>query len=157
MLDLLNAYSVQDILVFIVMLALATRGVVSFFDWAKARVKKTFNKEQEETTNDENVNKAIQNNTDSINKIIELQESIQDRLDKIDIAIKELTDSDRDNIKSWIVEKHHYFCYEKGYIDDYSLDTIEKRYVRYKAEGGNSYVECLMEEVRELPRQSMFK
>jgi len=34
MLELLAAYSVEEILVFIVMLAVAIKGVVSFIDWA---------------------------------------------------------------------------------------------------------------------------
>ena len=65
--------------------------------------------------------------------------------------------SDKDDIKSWITEKHHYFCYEKKVIDDYSLDCIEKRYQHYVDEGGNSYVATLMREIRALPKVSMLK
>ena len=63
----------------------------------------------------------------------------------------------KDDIKSWLVEKHHYFCYEKGYIDDYSLDCMERRYRHYADEGGNSYAATLMAEVRALPKMSMMK
>lgn len=63
-----------------------------------------------------------------------------------------LFESDKDDIKSWIVEKHHFYCYEKGYIDDQMMDCLERRYSHYLDEGGNSYIHTLMEELRRLPR-----
>ena len=42
--------------------------------------------------------------------------------------------SDKDAIKAFITREHHYFCYQKKWIDDYSLDCIEKRYEHYKEE-----------------------
>ena len=61
-------------------------------------------------------------------------------------------ESDKDDIKSWITEKHHFYCYERKWIDDYSMDCIEKRYGHYKDEGGNSFIEELMNELRSLPK-----
>lgn len=59
-----------------------------------------------------------QQNTDKI---------LQNLATKIDMLI----DSDKDDIKSFITEKHHYYCYKVGYIDDFSLDCIEKRFKHY--------------------------
>ena len=70
---------------------------------------------------------------------------------KIDILIQ----SDRDDIRSYITREHHYFCYQKGWIDDFSLDCIEKQYMHYVDEGGNSFIEGFMEELRALPKQPM--
>ena len=39
----------------------------------------------------------------------------------------------------------------KQWIDDFSLDVVEKRFARYKAEGGNTYIENLVEKLRQLP------
>ena len=63
-----------------------------------------------------------------------------------------LIESDKDDIKAWLTQQHHYFCFQKGYIDDYSLDCMEKRYKHYADEGGNSFVATLMSEVRALPK-----
>ena len=79
------------------------------------------------------------------------------QFDALQKSIEMLIESDKDDIKSWLVEKHHYFCYEKGYIDDYSLDCMERRYRHYADEGGNSYAATLMAEVRALPKMSMMK
>lgn len=48
MLDLISKYSISEILTFIIIFALAVRGVITFYDWAKARIKKVFNKEKEQ-------------------------------------------------------------------------------------------------------------
>ena len=61
-------------------------------------------------------------------------------------------DSDKDAIKAYITEKHHYFT-EKGWIDYQSLDVLEKRFKHYTDEGGNSFIEDLMEDIRKLPNQ----
>ena len=66
-----------------------------------------------------------------------------------------LIDSDRDDIKSFITMQHHHFVYEKKWIDDYSMDCLEKRYQHYEDEGGNSYVEHLMIELRSLPKKKL--
>ena len=40
-----------------------------------------------------------------------------------------------------------------GWIDDFSLDCLERRYQHYADEGGNSFIEGFMEELRALPKQ----
>ena len=39
LIELLSTYSVGEILIFIVLLALAFKGVVDFYDWAKKRIR----------------------------------------------------------------------------------------------------------------------
>ena len=72
---------------------------------------------------------------------------------KIDI----LVESDKDDIKAFITREYHYFCEQKGWIDDYSMDCIEKRYSHYVEEKGNSFVKTLMNEIRQLPKVSVIK
>lgn len=157
MLDLLKQYSVQDILIFIVILAIAIKGCISFFDWAYARIKQHFDKDNTEISKEKQTHSAIQAHTKSINALIKAQEQNIKQFDALQKSIEMLIESDKDDIKSWLVEKHHYFCYEKGYIDDYSLDSMERRYRHYEDEGGNSYAATLMAEVRALPKVSMMK
>ena len=81
------------------------------------------------------------------------QEKTSKQLESICNKIDMLISSDKDNIKSYITKEHHIFVYQKGWIDDYSLDCIERRFQHYKDEGGNSFVEDLMNELRELPKR----
>ena len=102
---------------------------------------------------------------DSVNNLIQAQENMKNDINSCQIQLKNtindikkainlLTESDKDDIKAWITEKHHYFCYQIGWIDDYSLDCIEKRYGHYKDEGGNTFIDELMEEIRALPKRN---
>lgn len=142
MAQLLATYSIVEILVFITLLAIAVKGVVTFWDWAADRLRKIFHKETQQ-----------QIDRDTINQIAERQEKFFNDLQELNKKINILIDSDKDDIKAFITDKHHYFCYEKNWIDDYSLDCIEKRYSHYKNEGGNSFIATLMGELQALPKQ----
>lgn len=151
--DLVGTYSAQEILLFLVTFALAIKGFVSFWDWGYERLKKVFKKE----TDQENEMNVIQEQIDEHKKEYEILKENQGQLQNTLINLMEkvnlLIDSDKDDIKSFITERHHHFCYQEQWIDDYSLDCIEKRYKHYTNEGGNSFIEDLMEELRELPKQ----
>ena len=43
-----------------------------------------------------------------------------------------------------MAEKHHFFVYKQGWIDDYNLNCLEKRYRHYQQEGSNSFIEQKM-------------
>ena len=152
--DLLNTYSVDQILLFIVLLAAAIKGIVSWIDWARGRGEKIFEKKSKKTALQDSVNNLIQAQENMKNDISNCQIQLKHTIDDIKKAINLLTESDKDDIKAWITEKHHYFCYQIGWIDDYSLDCIEKRYGHYKDEGGNTFIDELMEEIRALPKRS---
>ena len=137
MLDLLKNYSLTDIIIFIVMLSFAIKGVVDFYDWAKNRLFKT--------TDRKYTDKEMQK------KVLDTLESHNAQIDKMSKAINILIESDKDDIKAWITQQHHYFCYELGYIDDYNLQCIEARYIHYKEEDGNTFIDRFMEDIRNLP------
>lgn len=153
MLEFLKTYSITDILIFLVMFALAFKGVITFWDWGVERLRKIFNKEYEEKNSKTAIQKLINNNTEQMKELIGKQDTIIEEIKNIKSDIKLLTDADQADIKAWITEKHHFFCYEKKYIDDYNLDCIEKRYHYYTLEGGNSFIADLMKEIRQLPKQ----
>lgn len=138
--ELFSKYSVDEVVIFIIMLALAIKGLISFIDWAHDRLKQYFNKETKVNSVEE-----------QLKQIIESQQALSDKVDGISAQVEILFNSDRDDIKAWITEKHHYFCYKLGYIDDFNLNCIEKRYEHYKEENGNSFVADLMADIRRLP------
>lgn len=142
MAQLLATYSIAEILLFIILLAIAIKGVVTFWDWGWERLKKVFHKESQQ-----------ENDRDKLNRVAEQQEKLFNDIQELNRKISILVDSDKDDIKAFITDKHHYFCYERKWIDDYSMDCIERRYSHYKDEGGNSFIATLMDELQELPKQ----
>lgn len=136
MLDLLQQYSLRDILIFIIILGVALKGCFSFIDDFTHRSIKIFNRTYQKP---KQLQEGIKKMEESINKLSK----------KVDILMK----SDRDAIKAFITREHHYFVYQRGWIDDYSLDCIERRYTHYNEQGGNSFIQTLMTDLRNLPKQ----
>lgn len=150
MAELITNYSWSEIILFVIAFAAAIKGVVTFWDWGKDRLRKVYNKEDKI----EEIKSLIVENTKQMNEFSNIQAQTIDEIQHLKENITNLTASDKDDIKAWITEKHHHFCYEIKYIDDYSLDCIEKRYAHYVDEGGNSFISTLMEEIRNLPKVS---
>lgn len=150
MAELITNYSWSEIILFVIAFAAAIKGVVTFWDWGKDRLRKAYDKEDKI----EEIKSLIVENTKQMNEFSNIQAQTIDEIQHLKENITNLTASDKDDIKAWITEKHHHFCYEIKYIDDYSLDCIEKRYAHYVDEGGNSFIGKLMEEIRNLPKVS---
>ena len=142
MLDLLDKFTPVEIIIFIVMLAIAFKKIADFLDWMADKIKKRDLFKKGEYT-EEQRNKQIDETLESLSGVL------KNLSEKVDI----LMNSDKDAIKAFITKEHHYFCYQKKWIDDYSLDCIERRYDHYKEENGNSFISGLMEELRALPKQ----
>lgn len=141
MAQLINNYSLQEILIFLIVLALGVKGFFTFWDWAVDRLRKIFRKENEQDSEKAKIDIL----SDNQKKLIE---DMKDLTKKIDM----LVESDKADIKAYITEKHHHFVYDKKWIDNYSLESLEKRYDHYQKEGGNSFVGGLMSEIRQLPK-----
>lgn len=145
MLDLLSKYSVGEIIIFIIILSLGVKQFIELVDWFKNKFSKNANKTLNEKERNQKIDEKLTQYSASLQQI---NEDMQDFKCKLKI----LMDSDKDDIKSYIVKEHHYFCYKVGWIDDQSMDCLERRYEHYVDENGNSYVKGLMEQLRALPR-----
>lgn len=142
MLQLFNHYTISEIIIFLIVLAIAIKKLVDFIDWYKKRTHQAVHQADKPAELQQAIDKHEQ----------QLSE-IKSQLSDIKKSIKLLIDSDKDDIKQSLTKDHHYFCYKLGSIDDYSLDCMEKRYSHYTDEGGNSFVKTLMDQVRMLPRK----
>ena len=144
MINLLSSYSIIEIITIIVTFALAVKGAISFWDWTKERLRKMFNKE----TQHEEVQHKIETLFESQQR---LTETIEQIAEKVDLLIA----SDKDDIKAYITDKHHYYVYNQKWIDDYSLNCITERFNHYEQEGGNSFIHSLVDELKTLPKQPL--
>lgn len=140
--ELIKQYDTVTIIEVIVLFALMIKGVISFGEWAFSKIRRVVKKADEP----EIIKSDIEQQSKEISQ---MQASINQMMKKIDTLIA----SDKDDIKAFITREHHYFVYQKGWIDDYSLDCIEKRYDHYVDEGGNSFIKGLMQEIRKLPKK----
>ena len=153
MIELLQRYSLSEILIFTIFLALALKSFITFLDWVYERIKKVFNYEHTKLNNKEELRQKLQEQNQTIAILKNNQQATDKILQNLSAKIDMLIDSDKDDIKSYITREHHYFCYQVGWIDDFSLDCLERRYQHYEDEGGNSFAAGFMNELRALPKQ----
>ena len=145
--ELFQRFAFVDIIAILTLTGLAIKELITFFDWVKQRTKGPVEKELTR-------NQAMAKAEDKMEQLSCRQEECEQKLNDIYKLVQILIDSDKDDIKAWITEKHHFYCYQLGYIDDFSLDCIEKRYGHYQDENGNSFVGDMMKDIRALPRVS---
>jgi len=160
--ELLQTYTSAEIAIFTVMLVIAIKWVWESRDWFHIKLKGVFAKENKIENTMEKLDETLKAVYELGDKITVLNNSVEElnnrvaKLEKDNQAmqcdVKILIKSDKDDIKSWITEKHQYFL-NQGWIDPHSLDCIEKRYGHYVDEGGNSFVADLMNDIRGLPRK----
>lgn len=159
--ELLTTFSVEQIIIYTIMLGFAIKGCVDFADWIKKKYNEKFNKDYTAKTKEEileqhyiNCSKqheeSIQKYNDLEDILYNFMETVNEKVDKIEEQVSQLTRSDMHDIKGWIVEKHHKII-KQGWVDDFTMDIIEKRYSDYLAQGGNSYIKGLITELRNLP------
>lgn len=150
--EMLQNYSIEEIIIFFVIAGVTIKGFISFWDWGTDRLRKVFKKEHEEQKEKDDFQERFEKNEESLKILSNGQEQINNILSNLNDKVNLLVNSDKDDIKAFITREHHYFCYQKKWIDDYSLDCIERRFEHYKKEKGNSFIARLMEEIRNLPK-----
>lgn len=161
MIELLSALTVEQLLIYLTLIAIAFKACIDFFFWCKELYQKKFDKDHGKLNKEELLEQHYENcknqyaeSSEKYNsleeKIDALTDIINKRVSGIEAQLVRLTESDMHSAKGWIVEKHHALM-KQGWVDDFTMDTLEKRYADYIAENGNSYVGGLMSELRKLP------
>lgn len=180
LITLLSQFSIEGIIITLIMFLAAVKVVGELLNWCYEKIKQHFNwKTQEDNRHSElmeNFNELKvrnkQNEAENLrrDKLIEKISSQLDEQDRktadmvktltaqtneltnLKDRVQTLTDRVQDSTKAYIIDKHHHFVYQVKAIDDMSLQELERRFVYYKAAGGNTFIDGLMEEVRDLPK-----
>lgn len=154
MMDLIAKYTVEQIIVYAAILALAIKGVVEFIKWCQGLYKDKFNEDYNEKTKEQycevQIGEFIQSNKRLEQKLDNITTTMNEKIDKIEDQLTLLSSSSRNDIKAWMVETHHK-CMKEESIDDFTKDVVERRFEDYEKLGGNSYIKNLVSQMRELP------
>lgn len=126
MIELLGAYSIKDIIIFIFMIAVAIKEARQLWIYYKKVRDENYKNDHKDETQDEYIKKN------------------QQTIEKLSKSMALLIESDKDGIKAWIVSKYHQFKEHPEQLDDIEWDLLNKRFNHYKEQGGNSYIEDLM-------------
>lgn len=151
MVQLLTNYSLEQIFIFIILAAIALKELATFLDWLNEKARKKIEKEQQPESISQKLNRTIQQQDEEIIALKLTIQEIQNVILGLNDKIEMLISSDRDSIKAWLTAQHHYFM-EKGSIDYYSFDCISRRYSHYKEQGGNTFIDDIIQEINDLPK-----
>ena len=153
--NLFQQYSIESIILIIIALGIAIKFVGELIEWFYNKTRKFFNKQNDKDKENAKITDGI-STVDK--KVSQLLVNIGDLTNRVKVLEEQgaiTTERLQENSRSYIIDKHHYFCYDVKAIDDLNLQSLERRYLYYKAAGGNSYIEGLMEEIRDLPKVNL--
>ena len=154
--SLLDLFSQIGLVEVIVILGIGIPSILKFINWCKAIYGKrqSFHdaayaegqqaeqqKEAEAALMDELKAKEEKLET----QLSELATQVQNLTSKVDL----LMESDVQAIKAWLKDEHEKWTH-LGWIDNFSLDLVKKRYAIYVKEHGNSWAEDLMQDIDKL-------
>lgn len=144
---LVTEFSIQDIILIVIMVASGLKFLWSLFDWFHQKLRRWLSIETEKEKKERNLGDQLQNLADKQEELFKKFDRLSDLNDKID----NITDRLQEDTRSYIIDKHHFFCYKCGCIDLFSLESIERKYMYYKQAGGDSFIDSLMYDIRALP------
>ena len=133
-LEFLKEVSVWQLLLFIL-------AVDKVFGWIKTKYKEGYKNTAQKEEHERKISELE-------NSVSEIKNLVSELTTSIEIS----NESNRNQIKTTIVKEYNYFT-RQGWIDNYSLDCIERLYDSYRKLNGNSYIKDLMVKIRELPNQ----
>lgn len=136
MVQFFQNYTLEATLVFLFMLGIALKQGFELFQYFRNKAVDQVDKVRDR---EERSTKALEE--------IATQNS---QLMKINEKIDQLLASDKDAIKSWIVMFYKQYKKDPFGLDSMQMDLLERRFYHYKKQGGNSYIDNLMQELREI-------
>lgn len=146
--ELLARFELTDIIIMLTLLIVGVEKLIKAIDWLRARFRKSYDEEN-----------TLKEEVEDLNKFYEEKKVVDEgfakvnaRIDKICDLVDMLVESDKESIKAYITERHHFFVQERKWIDYHSMDCLERRFAIYEREHGNSFVEDLMNDLRQLPK-----
>ena len=166
--NLLSSYPLSQLLLLIVGLLAASKSVWSLIEYWLEKINIHIGNKYKQQEQWINLDKKIDSLTINLDTHIDNVETKIDELKKqneqthehqvqIDKSLALVQERLQETARSYLLDAHHKFCYEFKQIDDLTLQSIERRYLYYKTAGGDTFIDHLMEEVRELPRVSYYE
>ena len=176
---LFTQYSAVEVIYMLILIGLSFKLVSELVDWFKNKGRVYFKKEtQQENLVDkldiisekldslsdqissleqrvDSTETAIHSLKDKVKGLTDAAASLEEQSQKTDESLNLVQDRLQNQARDRLIELHHKYVYEYKMIDDIGLQSMERTYFYYKAAGGNTFIDTLMDEVRELPRPAL--
>lgn len=137
--ELLKNFDITTIILVVFMTAFAVREVLELYHYFHNKIYGKYEKQD--------------NQNDTIENLITTLDSVLQQTKNIDKKVNMLKESDKVAIKSWIVTLYHKYKENPKELGAMQMDLLERRYQHYKEQGGNSYIDQLMEDLRAIYKE----
>lgn len=151
---LFSQYSIEALILLIVMLGFSIKVISELWEWFYNKFKDHFSFRTQRDQDHQQLISEIKELSSEIKSTKKEIQFLKQDMNQFSKEMKITTERLQENTRNYIIDKHHYFCFKIKAIDDLSLQSLERRFLYYKAAGGNSFIDGLMEEIRKLPRLS---
>lgn len=159
--NLFSHYSLQEIIVFTVAVLFAVEGVWKLGEFFINKIQILVGKkisahdlEKDRLSFEQDTRNSFQKLNIKIDELNEQNKQTHAQQEQVEKRLALVRERMQENTRSFLIDSHHKFCYQYHKIDDLSLQSIERRYLYYKTDGGDTFIDHLMEEIRSLPRVS---
>lgn len=163
-LNTLMSYPLTEVFWILLGATIALKFIWSLVDWFATKIKHIFNVQSEKEKKEQDFKNTI---LDMAKKIDEKEVQFTDAILTVKTMINELKAKmceleEKENItqeriqqdsRAYLIDKHKRHT-SAGWIDIHSLENLEIRYMYYKAAGGNTFVDGLMQDLRALPKSA---
>lgn len=164
---LFSSYPLSELIILIVMVLAAGKTIWTLLEFWLSKIDIHIGEKYKRKERWENLDKKIDALTVNLDshidgvsaKIEELKkqnEETHEHQKQIDKTLTLVQERLQENARGYLLDAHHKFCYQFKQIDDLSLQSIERRYLYYKTAGGDTFIDNLIEEIRELPRVNYY-
>ena len=155
----ITALTNYGVLPVLLILLVGVPAIVNFISWCKATWAKREKFKQDAIETGRNEEREVEAEetrfTSGEARIATLEKNVElltTMVTQQKEMIERLTKSDMLDIKSWIKVQHEKYM-NHGWIDTQALDLLCQRHEIYKEEGGNSWADCLVDDLKGLPRR----
>lgn len=166
--NLLSSYPLSELLLLIVGMLTAAKVIWSVIEyWLQKidiHVGEKYKRQKRWADFDKKIDDLASNLDTHIDKVTENIEELKKQNEKthehqiqLDKSLALVQERLQENARSYLLDAHHKFCYEFKQIDDLTLQSIERRYLYYKTAGGDTFIDHLIEEIRDLPRVNYYE
>ena len=154
--NLLTSYPLAELISIIVTIFVILKAVWTLIEWYlnKAHIYIGERQKKEKRWND--LYERIDNILKDLSKVKKQNQEIHTNQIQMEKNLTLVQEQLQEHSRAYLLDAHHKFCYEIKKIDDFSLQSIERRYLYYKTAGGDTFIDHLMEEIRDLPRISYY-
>ena len=154
--NLLSSYPLQELIVIICLIIGAVISNWKMYDFLHGKYEDTLQKREKENNWKDSISQTLNDLDSKIDNLGAQNQKIYNRQEQVDITLALVQERMQENSRSFLIDAHHKFCYQYKKIDDLNLQSIERRYLYYKTAGGDTFIDHLMEEIRSLPRVTVF-